>query len=144
MIYNFSETKENYFEFTTKNNINYVVKFKLDKKSPNVFERIFYPSDKYNTIEMYELTNVGDSISVLSTVSKITKYFLETKSPDSVVIYHIPTTKEEDMMDQDTEYFEKNETKRQRVFRRFLQNTLTENYKLIEEPSTTKIIKNDR
>jgi hypothetical protein len=141
MVYNFSETKENYFEFITKTNIKYVVKFKLDKKIPNQFERIFYPADKYNTIEMYELTNVGDSISVLSTVSQITKYFLETKSPDLVVMYHIPTTKEEDLMDEDLEYFEKNETKRQKVFRRFLKNTITEDYKIVEENSITKIIK---
>jgi hypothetical protein len=141
MVYKFEKVSESSFEFTTNSDITYVVKFKKDKKLENSYERIFYPKLKYNTIEMYELTNKGDSFSVLSTVSNITKKFITENRPDLVVIYHIPTTKEEDNMDNDIEYYEKNETKRQRVFRRFLSQSIDENYKIIEEVSTTKLVK---
>jgi hypothetical protein len=141
MVYSFNEVSENYFEFTTKFGVKYVVKFKIDTIKNNYFERIFYPVDKYNTIEMYELTNKGDSFSVLSTVSKITNHFLCNSKPDCILMYHIPTTREEDKMDQDSEYYEKNETKRQRAFRRFLDKSITYNYKIVQENSTTKIIK---
>lgn len=141
MVYDFKEVSKNYFEFTTRFGIKYAVKFKIDTKIENYFERIFYPVDKYNTIEMYELTDKGDSFSVLSTVSKITNYFLYNSNPDCITMYHIPTTKEEDKMDQDPEYYEKNETKRKRAFRRFLDKSITDDYKIIQENSTTKIIK---
>lgn len=128
MVYEVLKTNNLNYSFLNKLGLEYTVEFR--SLGGGKYERKFYLTSEYNKITMYDKTNQNDAFSIFDTVSYITGLFIKEVEPEYIVIYHLPTIEEEDYMDEDPKYFEKNSNKRSRVSSRFLLNYMPENYKV--------------
>lgn len=123
------------YEFTTKNNIEIVVKFcNLGLIDDEKYTREYYNKNGRKYAELKD----GDSFSILDTVTKITIQFIKDFSPNRIEIDHIPTARERENTKFVMDYLSNSVvTKRAIINKRYLERELPESYsyKLVNSKS---------
>lgn len=153
--YNFKLARQNkdgyIYTFINKDNYKFSVVFLLidhytKNKTFTGYER-YYKVNVYNDESdgTFKEINTGDSLKIISTLTLITKNFIDNIKPDFIKIYHIPSKRDQERNGGKFVNYDFTEKTSQRALlnKRFLEKAIDNDYAYLLKGSVSYIIRKD-